>query len=334
MTKPAKRVLITGAAGQICYSLIGMVANGDMLGKDQPVILHLLEIPQALDALKGVCMEITDSAYPLVENVVATADTKEAFTDIDVCIMVGAFPRREGMERKDLLEKNASIFKVQGQALDQYAKKTVKVLVVGNPANTNCLIAKTYAPSIPPENFSALTRLDHNRAKAQIAQHLNTNVSNVHNVTIWGNHSSTQVPDVAHGYAVLNGEKKSIYESINNDEYLRNEFVSVVQKRGAAVIAARKLSSATSAAKAIGDHMRDWLLGTPEGEWVSMAIPSDGSYGIKEGLIFSYPVTCKDGNVTIVQGLKVDEWTRSKLDITEKELREEREMALDYVQKH
>jgi len=329
MTKPVKKVLITGAAGQICYSLIGMIASGQMLGQDQPLVLHLLEVPVAMDALKGVCMEITDSAYPLVQKVVATSDYQEAFTDIDVCIMVGALPRKEGMERKDLLEKNASIFKGQGQALEQWAKKTVKVLVVGNPANTNCQIARHYAPSIPAENFSALTRLDHNRAKAQVAERLGINVSDVHNVTIWGNHSSTQFPDVSHGYVLINGQKKSIYEAINDDAWLRGEFVSVVQKRGGAVIAARKLSSATSAAKAIVDHVHDWLIGTPEGEWVSMAIASDGSYGIAEGIIFSYPVTCKDGNVTIVQGLKIDEFSRQKLEITEKELREEKSMALN-----
>jgi malate dehydrogenase len=329
MTKPTLRVLITGAAGQIGYSLIGMASSGLMFGFDQPIILHLLEVPVAMDALKGVVMEMTDSAYPMLQKVVATSDYQEAFTDIDVCIMVGALPRKEGMERKDLLEKNASIFKGQGQALEQWAKKTVKVLVVGNPANTNCLIAKTYAPSIPAENFSALTRLDHNRAKAQIADHLGINVSDVHNVIIWGNHSSTQFPDVAHGYVNLHGEKKSIYEAMKDDAYLRGDFIGTVQKRGAAVIAARKLSSATSAAKAITDHIHDWFLGTPEGEWVSMGIASDGSYGIPEGVIFSFPVTCKKGVVTIVQGLKIDDFARQKLELTDKELRDEKTMALN-----
>ncbi|KAF0976664.1 hypothetical protein FDP41_004563 [Naegleria fowleri] len=328
MTKQTLKVLITGAAGQIGYSLIGMVASGLMLGFDQPIHLHLLEVPQVLDALKGVCMELTDSAYPLLQKVVATSDYQEAFSDIDICIMVGAMPRKEGMERKDLLEKNAAIFKGQGEALEKWAKKTVKVLVVGNPANTNCLIAKTHAPSIPAENFSALTRLDHNRAKAQVAERLGINVSDVHNVIIWGNHSSTQFPDVAHGYVTINGQKKSIYEAINDDAWLKGDFISTVQKRGAAVIAARKLSSATSAAKAITDHMHDWILGTPEGEWVSMAIPSDGSYGIPEGVIFSFPVTCKNGTVSIVQGLKIDDFAREKLNITDKELREEKSMAL------
>ncbi|EFC46229.1 malate dehydrogenase [Naegleria gruberi] len=329
MTKPTMKVLVTGAAGQICYSLIGMIASGQMLGFDQPIILHLLEVPVAMDALKGVCMEITDSAYPLVKKVVATSDYQEAFTDIDVCIMVGAMPRKDGMERKDLLEKNASIFKGQGEALEKYSKKSVKVLVVGNPANTNCLIAKTYAPSIPAENFSALTRLDHNRAKAQVADRLGVNVSDVHNVTIWGNHSSTQYPDVSHGYVTINGEKKSITEAVNDDAWLKGDFISTVQKRGAAVIAARKLSSATSAAKAIVDHVHDWVLGTPEGEWVSMAIPSDGSYGIPEGVIYSFPVTCKDGVVTIVQGLKIDDFSRNKMEVTDKELREEKQLALN-----
>lgn len=327
MKKSPVRVLVTGAAGQICYSLLGNIANGNMFGPDQPVILHLLEIPFALEALKGVIMELEDCAYPLLVDIVATTDVSVAFKDIDFAILVGAFPRKQGMERKDLLMKNASIFKEQGQALDKFAKKTVKVVVVGNPANTNCLICKHYAPSIPSENFSALTRLDHNRAKSQIAKRLKISIDNVHDVIIWGNHSSTQYPDVNHGWVEIDGKKKPIREAINDDNYLNTDFIKTVQQRGAAIIAARKFSSALSAAKAICDHMHDWVHGTGD-EIVSMAIPSDGSYGIKEGVIYSYPVKIKDGKISIVTGLKIDDFSRKKMEITEQELIEERNTAL------
>jgi len=329
-SKQPIRVLLTGAAGAISYSLLAMIASGQMFGKDQPLILHLLEIKPAEEALKGVVMELRDSAYELVEGIVATIDEKEAFNNIDFAIFVGAFPRRAGMERKDLLQKNAGIFKSQARFLDQYAKKTVKVLVVGNPANTNCLILQENAKTIPKENFSALTRLDHNRAKSQIALHLNVPVSSVHNVIIWGNHSSTQYPDVNHAYVTGKGSDKTpVRRLVNDDNYLHTEFVSTVQKRGAAVIAARKLSSATSAAKAITDHMRNWVCGTKEGEIVSMAVPSDGSYGIKEGVIYSYPVRCSGGKYHIVQGLAVDGFSRKMMTATDDELRSERKMALE-----
>jgi len=321
------RVLITGAAGQITYSLIFLVAKGDFLGPDTPIILHLLDIPFCQEALGGVVLEITDCAFPLVRGVVATTDVKEAFSGIDYALMVGAFPRKEGMERKDLLMKNAAIFKEQGAALDQYAKKTVKVLVVGNPANTNAYLAMTNAPSIPRENFSALTRLDHNRAKAQIAARLGLPIGAVHNVVIWGNHSSTQYPDVSHGYVCgENGNKTPIKDAIKDHAWLQGEFITIVQQRGAVIIKARKLSSAASAAKAIIDHMRDWVFGTPEGEYISMAVCSDGSYGVPKDLIYSFPVICKGGKYSIVQGLSIDDFSRSKMDLTAKELEEEKHL--------
>lgn len=324
MSQSPVRVCVTGAAGQIAYSLLPNIASGRMLGPDTPIILHLLEVSVAQHALRGVVMELEDGAYPLLRQIVTTTDPAVAFKDVDIAILVGAFPRKQGMERKELLEKNAGIFKEQGAAIDQYASRNVKVLVVGNPANTNCLICKHYAPSIPAENFSALTRLDHNRAKAQIAMRLNLPVTQVKNVIIWGNHSSTQYPDVSHGSAA----GKVIREAIQDDTYLNGEFIKTVQVRGAAIIEARKLSSAMSAAQAIIDHINNWVLGTPEGEWVSMAVPSDGSYGIEPGLIYSYPVTCKGGKYTIVQGLSIDDFSRQKMDITKQELVEERKAAL------
>jgi len=317
-------VLVTGAAGQIAYSLIFLVAKGDLLGPNTPIILHLLDIPFCQEALGGVVMEITDCAFPLVRGVVATTSVEEAFKDVEYALLVGAFPRREGMERKDLLLKNAAIFKEQGGALDKFAKKSVKVVVVGNPANTNAYLAMTNAPSIPRENFSALTRLDHNRAKAQIADRLHLPFTHVHNVIIWGNHSSTQYPDVSHGYVQCDSGKKPVREAIKDDAYLNGEFITVVQQRGAAIIKARKLSSAASAAKAIVDHMRDWIFGTSEGEMISMAVASDGSYGIPKDLIYSFPVTCKDGKYSIVQGLSIDEFSRGKMDLTAAELTEEK----------
>lgn len=330
--KSPLRVVVTGAAGQIGYALAPLIATGSMLGQDQPVILHLLEIPQAEKALNGVVMELQDLASPVLRGIVATSDAAVAFKDVDIAIFVGAFPRKDGMERSELLEKNAGIFKVQGKALDQYAKKTVRCLVVGNPANTNCLILQHFAPSIPKKNFSALTRLDHNRAKAQIALRLNLPVSAVKNTCIWGNHSSTQYPDVNHATVTLaDGSAKSVREAVGNDQFLNTEFITTVQKRGAAIIAARGLSSALSAANAIVDHVRDWFLGTKDGEFVSMAVPSDGSYGIQEGVIYSYPVTCKNGEFQIVQGLTIDEFSRAKMDATDKELRDEKKDASKFL---
>jgi len=320
-------VLVTGAAGQIAYSLIFLVAKGDLLGPDRPIILHLLDIPFCQEALDGVVMEITDCAFPLVRGVVATTSVEEAFKDIEYALLVGAFPRKEGMERKDLLLKNAAIFKEQGAALDKFAKKSVKVVVVGNPANTNAYLAMTNAPSIPRENFSALTRLDHNRAKSQIAARLKIPVTHVHNVIIWGNHSSTQYPDITHGFVCSGSEKKSVRDSVQDDAYLQGEFITTVQQRGAAIIKARKFSSAASAAKAIVDHMRDWIFGTPEGEYISMAVVSDGSYGVPKDLIYSFPVTCKDGKYSIVQGLSIDEFSRKKMDLTSAELNDEKNMS-------
>jgi len=323
MTEPVK-VVITGAAGQIGYSLIYMVGSGYVFGPDQPVILHLLDIAPMMGVLGGVCMEIDDCAMPLVKGVVATDNPEEAFKDVDAAFMVGAMPRREGMERKDLLAANVKIFKVQGQALDQFAKKSVKVLVVGNPANTNALICSHYAPSIPKENFSAMTRLDANRAAAQLAKKAGVEVVQVKNVIIWGNHSSTQFPDAAH--ATISG--KPAPEVINDPEWIKTVFLPTVQKRGAAVIAARKLSSAMSAAKAASDHMKSIWAGTPEGEWASMGVFSDGSYGTPEGVMFSFPVTLSGKKWTIVQDLPLDDFAKEKLSATGKELCEERDEAL------
>jgi len=320
-------VLITGAAGQIAYSLIFLVAKGELLGPQTPLILHLLDIPFCQEALGGVVLEITDCAFPLVKGVVATTSVEEAFKDISYALLVGAFPRKEGMERKDLLLKNAAIFKEQGAALDKFAKKSVKVVVVGNPANTNAYLAMSNAPTIPRENFSALTRLDHNRARAQIAEKLKIPVTKVHNVIIWGNHSSTQYPDVSHGSVCTDSGKQSIRDAIKDDTYLNGEFITTVQQRGAAIIKARKLSSAASAAKAIIDHMRDWIFGTPEGEFISMGVASEGSYDVPKDLIYSFPVTCKDGKYHIVQGLTIDEFSRKKMDLTANELTEEKNLS-------
>lgn len=305
-----------------------MVGSGVVFGNDTPVILHLLDIKPMMGVLEGVCMEINDCALPNVRDVVATADPAEAFKDIDAAFLVGAMPRKEGMERKDLLAANVKIFKAQGQALDEHAKKTVKVLVVGNPANTNALICAKYAPSIPRENFSAMTRLDQNRAQAQIAAKLEIPLSDVKNVIIWGNHSSTQFPDLRHATAVVKGKEMPVYDAINDDDYLKGNFIATVQKRGAAVIAARKLSSAMSAAKAACDHMKSIWQGTPEGHFVSMGVFSDGSYNTPEGVMYSFPVTIKDQKWSIVQGLPIDDFAREKMDITAKELCEERDDAI------
>jgi len=330
MSQPI-RVVVTGAAGQIAYSLIFLIGRGSLFGPDQEVILHLLDIPFCQEALSGVVMEIQDCAFPLVKQVIATTDVKEAFSKVQYALLVGAFPRKEGMERKDLLKMNAAIFKEQGNALNSFADPNVKIVVVGNPANTNAYICMKSAPNIPKENFSALTRLDHNRAKAQIAARLNVSIPDVHNVFIWGNHSSTQYPDVRHGYIASKTGRVPVRDAVNNDEFLQKEFISHVQQRGAAIIKARKLSSAASAAKAIVDHMRDWIFGTAEGEFVSMAVRSDGSYGIQQDLIYSFPVQCKDGKYQIVQGLSIDDFSRAKMDLTAAELVEESGAASEFL---
>ena len=317
--KAPVRVAITGAAGQIGYQLSFRIASGQMLGPDQPVILQLLEITPALDALKGVVMELDDCAFPTLAGIVATDDPNEAFKDTDYALLVGARPRGPGMERNDLLEANAAIFSVQGKALNDHASRDVRILVVGNPANTNALIAQSNAPDLNPHNFTAMTRLDHNRAKAQLAAKTGAHVNDIGRMTIWGNHSATQYPDVNH--ATVKGDAAS---GLVDQSWLVDEFIPVVQQRGAAIIKARGASSAASAASAAIDHMRDWALGTPDGEWVSMAVPADGSYGIEPGIIYSYPVRCAGGDYEIVQGLDVDEFSRSRMDATENELREER----------
>ena len=317
--KAPVRVAITGAAGQIGYQLAFRIASGQMLGKDQPVVLQLLEITPALDALKGVVMELDDCAFPTLAGIVATDDPNVAFKDADYALLVGARPRGPGMERKDLLEANAAIFSVQGKALNDHASRGVKVLVVGNPANTNALITQANAPDLDPRNFTAMTRLDHNRAKAQLAGKTGTHVNDIKRMTIWGNHSATQYPDVNH--ATVNG--KSATELVEQD-WLSGEFIPVVQQRGAAIIKARGASSAASAASAAIDHVRDWALGTPDGDWVSMAVPADGSYGIEPGIVYSYPVRCKGGDYEVVQGLDINDFSRGRMDETEKELREER----------
>lgn len=320
MNKQPVRVAVTGAAGQIGYSLLFRIAAGDMLGKDQPVILQLLEITPALKALQGVVMELRDCAFPLLADVITSDDPEVAFKDADYALLVGAMPRKAGMERGDLLGANGGIFKPQGQALNKVASRHVKVLVVGNPANTNALIAQQNAPDLDPKCFTAMVRLDHNRAISQLAEKTGAAVSDIKNITIWGNHSSTQYPDLSR--ATVAG--KSALELIERDWY-ENEYIPTVAKRGAAIIEARGASSAASAASAAIDHMRDWALGTPEGEWVSMGIPSDGSYGVPEGLIYGFPVTVKDGVYEIVQGLEVSDFSRTKMDATAAELEEERE---------
>uniref|UniRef100_A0A4D5R9P6 Malate dehydrogenase n=1 Tax=Scolopendra viridis TaxID=118503 RepID=A0A4D5R9P6_SCOVI len=332
MSEPVK-VLVTGAAGQIAYTLLYSLAKGDVFGSDQPLVLHLLDIPPMMTVLEGVVMELMDCALPLLKEVIPTSDEAVAFNDIDAAFLVGAMPRKEGMERKDLLSANVKIFKSQGKALDKYAKKTVKVLVVGNPANTNALVCSKYAPSIPKENFSAMTRLDQNRAQAQIAAKLKIPPQYVKNVIIWGNHSSTQFPDVKHATALIDNQDVKVFDGIGDDAYLTNEFITTVQKRGAAVIAARKLSSAMSAANAACDHMRDWWLGTPPGKYVSMAVYSDGSYGAPTEVMYSFPVTCSsDHSWKIVKDLPIDTFAREKMDLTGKELVEEKTEALAVCQ--
>ena len=319
MSRAPVRVAITGAAGQIGYQLAFRIASGQMLGADQPVILQLLEIAPALDALKGVAMELEDCAFPTLAGIVATDDPNEAFKDTDYALLVGARPRGPGMERKDLLEANAQIFSVQGKALNDHASRDVKVLVVGNPANTNALIAQQNAPDLNPGNFTAMTRLDHNRAMAQLASKTGTHTTAVSGMIIWGNHSATQYPDVNH--CTIGGQAAS---ETAEPEWLKGDFIATVQQRGAAIIKARGLSSAASAASSAIDHIHDWALGTANNEWTSMGIPSDGSYGVEPGIIYSYPVTCANGEYSIVQGLDVDAFSQGLMDATEQELREER----------
>jgi len=315
------RVAVTGAAGQIGYAILFRIASGQMLGEDTPVHLSLLEIPDAVKAAEGTAMELDDSAFPLLSGIDISDDPNRAFDGVNVALLVGARPRSKGMERSDLLEANGGIFKPQGQALNEHAASDVRILVVGNPANTNCLIAKSNAPDIPAERFTAMTRLDHNRALAQVAGKAGAPVREVTNVTIWGNHSTTQFPDIFH--AKVNGH--SAVEVINDQEWMENEFIPTVQKRGAAIIEARGASSAASAANAAIDHVHDWVLGTPDGDWVSMAIPTDGAYGVEEGLISSFPVTCRDGAYEVVQGLDINDFARERIDITVNELKEERD---------
>ena len=317
--KAPVRVAVTGAAGQIGYALLFRIAAGDMLGADQPVILHLLEITPALPALEGVVMELNDCAFPTLHGVVATDDPNVAFKDVDYALLVGARPRGPGMERKDLLEANGAIFAPQGKAINAHAKRDVRVLVVGNPANTNALIAQQNAPDLDPGRFTAMVRLDHNRAISQLAEKTGALNTDIARVTIWGNHSSTQYPDI-HQTTVKGRPALSLVDQA----WYSDTFIPLVQQRGAAIIKARGASSAASAASAAIDHMRDWTHGTAAGDWVSMGIPSDGSYGVKPGVIFGYPVTIKNGKYQIVQGLDINEFSKARIDATEKELREER----------
>ena len=317
--KTPVRVTITGAAGQIGYQLAFRIASGQMLGDDQPVILQLLEIPPALPALHGVVMELDDCAFSTLAGIVATDDPNEAFKDSDYALLVGARPRGPGMERKDLLEANAAIFSVQGKAMNDFASKDIRVLVVGNPANTNALIAQCNAPDLNPRNFTSMTRLDHNRASAQLAAKTGKHVNDVRHMTIWGNHSATQYPDISH--TSVDGTPAL---DLVEQTWLVDEFIPVVQQRGAAIIKARGASSAASAASAAIDHMHDWVLGSPDDDWVSMGIPADGSYGIEPGVVYSYPVRCHGGDYEIVQDLAISEFSRERMDATNVELREER----------
>ncbi len=319
MTQPA-RVAITGAAGQIGYQLAFRIASGQLLGPSSPVVLQLLEIPPAMDTLRGVAMELEDCAFPTLAGLILSDDPDVAFRDVDYALLVGAKPRGPGMERKDLLLENAKIFSVQGKALNERADRDVRVLVVGNPANTNALITQANAPDLNPDHVTAMTRLDHNRALAQLAEKTGTHITQIRKMTIWGNHSATQYPDISH--ALIDGQPAS--DKVDAD-WVRGSFIPTVQQRGAAVIKARGASSAASAASAAIDHIRDWVLGTPDDDWVSMAVPSDGSYGIGEGIIYSFPVTCNAGRYEIVQDLSIDEFSRERMTITEAELREERD---------
>jgi len=321
MSKDPVRVAVTGAAGQIGYAILFRIASGQLLGPDQPVVLHLLEITPALDGLRGVAMELEDCAFPLLAGVVQTDDANLAFDGVNYALLVGSRPRTKGMERGELLEANGAIFTAQGKALSDNAADDVRILVVGNPANTNCLIAMNNAPNIPSERFTAMTRLDHNRAMAQVAAKAGVPVSDVTNMTIWGNHSATQYPDLFH--ARVGGRNAA--ELIDDQAWLESDFIPTVQKRGAAIIEARGLSSAASAANAAIDHVHTWVHGTAEGDWVSMAIPSDGSYGVPEGLLSSFPVTTSDGQYEIVQGLELNDFSRERIDASVAELGEERD---------
>ena len=323
MPKAPVRVAVTGAAGQIGYSVLFRIASGEMLGSDQPVIVQMLEIPddKAQKALKGVMMELEDCAFPLLADMVAASDPMAAFKDVQIALLIGARPRGPGMERKDLLEANGKIFAPQGQALERVADRNVRVLVVGNPANTNCLIAMKNAPGLKPTQFTAMMRLDHNRACSQIARKVKKPVASIRKVTVWGNHSATQYPDVFQAEA--DGAK--LWPLINDQGWLESTFIPTVQKRGAAIIDARGLSSAASAANAAIGHVRDWVHGSRDGDWVTMGVPSEGSYGIAEGVIYGYPVTCRGGSYQIVKGIEVSEFSRKRMDATLKELHEERE---------
>ncbi len=324
--KPALNVAITGAAGQIGYALAFRVASGQLLGPDQPVNLHLLEITPALPSLGGIVMELSDCAFPTLHRVVATDDARTAFRDCHAALLVGARPRSAGMERKDLLLANAQIFSAQGRALNEVADRGIRVLVVGNPANTNALIACHNAPDLDARCFTAMTRLDHNRAVSQLAEKTGTHVTDIRHLTIWGNHSATQYPDLSH--AQVKGRPA---RELVEQKWIEESFIPTVQQRGAAVIKARGSSSAASAASAALDHVRTWMLGTEPGDWTSMAVPSDGSYGIREGVIYSYPVTCTGGRYSIVQGLSIDAFSRARMDKTDAELREERDGVKDLL---
>jgi malate dehydrogenase len=315
------KVTVTGAAGQIGYAILFRVAAGEMLGSDTPVELRLLEIPDAIRAAEGTAMELDDCAFPLLHRIEISDQPTEAFDGCNVALLVGARPRGKGMERSDLLEANGGIFKPQGEALNAVAADDVRVLVVGNPANTNCLIAKAHAPDVPSERFTAMTRLDHNRALAQLANKLGVGIDAITRMTIWGNHSTTQYPDLTH--ATVNG--RSAWEEVDDEAWIADEFIPRVAKRGAEVIEARGASSAASAANAAIDHVHDWVLGTPANDWVSMAVPSDGSYGVEEGLISSFPCSCSGGDWKLVEGLEINDFSRGRIDASVDELKEERD---------
>lgn len=324
--KAPVRVSVTGAAGQISYGLLFRIAAGNMLGPDQPVILQLLEIPPAMNALRGVCMELDDCAFPLLQGIVATDDPNQAFADADFALLVGAMPRKKGMLRKDLLSANSEIFSVQGKAINENAKSDIRVLVVGNPANTNALITSANAPNVKAGNITAMTRLDHNRAISQLAGKTNAASSDIDKMIIWGNHSATQYPDLHH---TMVGGKPAM--ELVDSEWYEGDFIPQVQQRGAAIIEARGASSAASAANAAIDHFHTWMHGTAAGDWVSMGVPSDGSYGIDEGLIYSFPCTCENGEYSIVQGLEINDFSRARMDATAEELREERNEVKDLL---
>ena len=325
MSPTPVRVAVTGAAGQIGYSLVFRIASGAMLGPDQPVVLQLLEIPPAMGALDGVAMELDDCAFPLLAGLELSDDPGTAFNGANVALLVGSRPRSKGMERQDLLEANGAIFTGQGRSLNDHAADDLRVLVIGNPANTNCLIAMNSAPDVPDERFTAMMRLDHNRALTQVAQKLGTSVNDVSRMTIWGNHSATQYPDLVH-CEVPGGTAAAV---IDDQAWLEGDFIPTVQQRGAAIIEARGASSAASAANAAIDHVHDWMSGTPAGDWVSMGVPSDGSYGVPEGLLCGFPVTCADGAYEIVQGLEIDDFSRARIDTSVAELASERDMVRD-----